>query len=129
MPENDTPAKTEKNDTPATVPGVRLNLFPSIVKKQQQTGKLLQASDIIQAAHVSRHVVYRALSGELREVPLDELAKLCAFFDVLPGELLEIDETKKVPLEKPKKDEKAEAKKADATEAKDDATEAEAKKA
>src|SRR5262245_54869068 len=79
------PKKKDRKLVVTSYPRVTLNLVELMARKSMATGRVLGTADVIVESGVSKHIIYRALSGELKEIPFDEIGKLARYFDVPVG--------------------------------------------
>jgi DNA-binding Xre family transcriptional regulator len=68
----------------------RLNVL--IAEKETRDKRRYSITDIVEATDASYSTVQRLLNNKIKRVPLDELAKICKWLGVEPGDVLKMVE-------------------------------------
>ena len=70
---------------------VEHRLHKLIAKKEYEEGERLRISDVADGSGVSRQTLYFWMANkQLKRIDSDTVEKLCAYFDVGVGELIEV---------------------------------------
>lgn len=63
-----------------------------VALKEAREHRRIGIKTIVKETGASRSAVQRLLNNTIKNVPLDDLAKICTFLDCTPGDILKIEE-------------------------------------
>lgn len=64
-----------------------------VALKEAREHRRIGIKTIVKETGASRSAVQRLLNNTIKNVPLDDLAKICIFLDCTPGDILKIEGT------------------------------------
>lgn len=67
-----------------------------LAEKELRENRSIRLGNVVEETDVSNSTVLRLANNTIKRVPLDELAKLCAYLDCAVGDLLWLEQTPEV---------------------------------